>query len=68
MATLFRYPGYFIGATFHLYIFYISVRYRVGATGEQDELALDGGSEDSSELPEGSMSVVYQLSGQHIKE
>eukprot|EP00794_Sanderia_malayensis_P008082 gene8082-8947_t len=45
-----------------------SVRYRVGTEGEQDELALDGGSADSSELPEGSMSVVYQLSGQHIKE
>ena len=44
------------------------VRYRAGAEGQREGLTDDNASEDSLGSGDNSVSVVYQLSGQHIKD
>jgi len=45
-----------------------SVRYRAGTEGQREGLTDDNASEDSLGSGDNSVSVVYQLSGQHIKD
>ena len=46
----------------------ILVRYRAAAQGQREGLADENPSEDSLGFSDENVSVVYQMSGQHIKD
>lgn len=67
------YVHQFIELSFHFlssfqFLFLIVVRYRAGTEEQREGLTDDNASEDSLGFSDDSVSVVYKISGQHIKD